>query len=134
MTAYGCKEQFVNSIRQRIKRQTMRNFRAEPSRHARPGELIQLYARMRRPDCYKIIPDPVCMSVEPVRLNLAARSVIIGPRKGARRLHRLGDVNDFAQADGFDDWRSLCAWFQKTHGITDSWSGVLICWRDAPPA
>ena len=59
MVAYSFKARFVPLIREGLKTQTIR---AQRSRHARPGELIQLFSGMRTHLCEKIVPDPVCIA------------------------------------------------------------------------
>lgn len=34
-----------------------------------------------------------------------------------------------ARNDGFPDWRTMKAWFEKTHGLATAFEGTLIGWK-----
>ncbi|MBN9568748.1 MAG: hypothetical protein J0H79_14200 [Alphaproteobacteria bacterium] len=124
MVAYSFKRQFVQPIRALNKRQTMRN---ERKRHARPGEILQLYTGMRTKHC-RLIGTATCTAVLPVRLDFVKARVEIGPKLRTDRL------DEFAREDGFDTWPDLCAFWAREHSAIAQWSGVLICWTDFIPA
>ncbi len=60
---------FGTPIREGWKTQTIRA--AGKRRHARPGELIQLYCGLRTPACRKIVPDVRCTDVMAVEITFA---------------------------------------------------------------
>lgn len=114
-----------------IKRQTIR---ADRQRHARPGELLQIYCGMRTKQCRKIIADPVCVAVEPLRMAVAGNCFV----------HLLGrdqffhvprQLDDFARLDGFLHWADLQAFWHTAHPESADpetrFTGVLIYWDPA---
>ncbi|WP_288582001.1 hypothetical protein [uncultured Methylobacterium sp.] len=123
MVAYNFHPQFVPCIRARNKRQTIRAERAGRSRHARPGEAMQLYQGMRTKRC-RLIAAPLCEAVWPVQLDLDAGSVIL-PHA---RLVTAADLDDFAWSDGFCDWAALVMFWRDQHPGVLVFSGVLIRW------
>ncbi|MFO0729377.1 MAG: MT-A70 family methyltransferase [Nitrospiraceae bacterium] len=113
MVAYSFKSRFLPPIARGLKRQTIR---APRSRHARPGERLQLYAGMRTRHCYKIIPDPVCLEVCDIELHVGAAiidDIGLVARIG-RPQARLTDVPNVIIAPGRehsrkpDDMRAIC--------------------------
>jgi hypothetical protein len=116
MVAYSFKARFADAVETRRKRQTIR---AEwKSRHARPGEYLQLYTGMRTKHCRKLVdPDPVCLSVQPVVMNTWGVRIDGEP---------VGELGGFAAADGFADWPEMRDWFAETHGFP--FTGWLISW------
>lgn len=124
MVAYSFKPRFAPKIRSLIKPHTIRAPRTKPrSRHARIGEALQLYTGMRTNQCAKI-GDAICARVEPV---------LIMPRKGVaianETLHGR-ELDDFARADGFDDFADMSAFWEAEHPEAAVFHGVLIGWRD----
>lgn len=114
-----------------IKRQTIR---ADRKRHARPGELLQLYQGMRTTHCHKIIADPVCVAVEPVRMALAGMCYV--HLLGRDQLfHVPRQLDDFARRDGFLHWADLQAFWHAAHPESSDpearFTGVLISWKPA---
>lgn len=99
MVAYSFKKCFVPPIEQRLKRQTVRGDR---KRHARPDESIQLYYAMRTKQCRKIIPDPVCLGVSPIEIEVRDSFAPIS-MIAVNECELVGDrLMEFAIADGFD--------------------------------
>ena len=43
----------------------------------------------------------------------------------------LGNIDEFAQADGFRDAAEMCEWFDAVHGLP--FSGWLIRWKPLHP-
>ena len=121
MVAYSFKRQFVDRIRSGLghyehidgmipapKRQTIRAIGKR--RHARPGEMLQLYHGMRSRDCFKIGEAP-CASVDDIRLFIHGEKVQIGDQtwRGAKML------DAFARDDGFDDWTEMRTFWLEEH-------------------
>ena len=117
MVAYNFKKQFAPKVRDGSKCQTVRGQR---DRHARPGEPIQLYTGQRTKHCEKLIPDPLCLSVEEIVIN-SDLIVISGCALPANR------QEEFAIADGFDSYAEFIAFFKEIHGLP--FEGVLIKWE-----
>jgi hypothetical protein len=132
MVAYSFKRQFVEPIRiglglpplvlppARPKRQTIR---ADRRRHARPGEWVQLYTAMRTKAC-EHIGNGMCIAVTRVHLQLDLGIVSVEHHPAMRN----GDLDAFAQADGFDDWPAMRAFWKAEHGVP-TFEGVIIYWR-----
>lgn len=125
MVAYSFRKQFDEPILSWAKRQTIRGHR---KRHARPGEAVQLYVGMRTKYCRKLIsPDPVCTSVETIRMDIPASGV------GSFRIGEGGEsllTDEFAIADGFADAGEMTDFWRKEHGV-GPFEGVLIRWEQA---
>lgn len=136
MVAYSFQRRFAEPIATGhpatgiVKRQTIR---APRRRHARPGELLQLYQGMRTKSCRKIIADQVCTSVRPVRLWIARGYVRFEDSGEAFGI--TGMLDDFARQDGFLHWADLQAFWQAAHPQAAdskmSFEGVLIRWEPA---
>lgn len=104
MVALNFKAQFAPLIRERIKRQTIRQ-----TRRCKVGDRIQLYTGMRTRSCEKLVADdPVCTLVD----YCALRPEYI--TFGNADLHPGADA--FARADGFADYAAMLAWFTETYG------------------
>lgn len=119
MVAYNFQSRFIPAIRSGLKRHTIRAERGGRSRHARPGELVQLYQGLRTKSA-RLIAEPVCEEVWPVSLELAGR-VTVG-------IETQRDLDAFAVADGFRDWDDLAAFWRKQHPGVVVFSGVIIRW------
>lgn len=123
MVAYSFKRRFVEPIRAGRKAQTIR---ADRKRHARAGELLQLYTGMRTVQC-GLIGLARCSSVEPVRII---------PGSGGGVVLREGlltgpiGLNAFAAADGFANWSEFSDFWDLNHPGVGVFMGVLIKWID----
>jgi len=142
MVAYSFKKQFGAPILAGTKSQTIRAERAGRSRHARPGELVQLYTGMRTRQC-RLLGEVRCLEVVPVRLSLA----IQGPAELIRigdRFIRPDSFDAFAQQDGFADMADMARFWWAEHPPgsgeefedpdTLNFEGVLIRWQPLVPA
>jgi hypothetical protein len=142
MVAYGFKKQFIEPIfwgldgmrgvcqLRRPKCQTIRA--VGKRRHARPGEIIQLYTAMRTKQCRKL-GDARCVSVEGVLLKWSEWPSFctfdIGPdgrRVGSIR--DIGDMEEFARSDGFPDFAAMRKFWADEHG-PETFEGYLIKWE-----
>lgn len=133
MVAYSFKRQFIDPIKRGTKRQTIR---ADRKRHARPDEPVQLYYALRTKHAVKLLdPDPVCVSVQKVLLDFRGQEVTVEDYLSPTAVvHRgQGDLDAFARADGFTDWKAMQAFWQEGHEGNEllAWDGVLIKWRPA---
>ena len=118
MVAYNFKKQFAPAITNGTKLQTIRAPRS--TRHARPGELIQLYTGMRTKTCRKLLPDPQCKAVLPVEIT-AEGVTLDGVQLQGRTLEL------FAKDDGFESIDAFLEFFQPRFPC-EGYS--LIAWGD----
>lgn len=132
MVAYSFQKQFAEPIIAGTKRQTIRAPRLGKTRHARPGDALQLYTGMRTKQCRKI-GDAVCEGAHRFLLNIrdghCAWSMPGGTRSAGPHM-----MDDFARSDGFADWSDMKAFFAEHHPGVDMFEGILITWRDFTPA
>lgn len=128
MVAYSFQRRFATPIKLGLKTQTIRGPR---NRHARPGELIQLYTGLRTKAAAKICSDTRCVRVDPIHLRF---SPALG---GAPVLlsavdidgFRVSDLDHFARLDGFKGRRDMSAFWVQQHGPMAEFRGVLIIWE-----
>ena len=139
MVAYSFKASFAPPIATGTKRQTIRLPR---KRHARPGEPVQLFTGMRTRHCRKIIPDPVCVGLDEVRLDLRAADTLdpssfrealsvngIPVLDEAADAYALGD--GFAGVSSVRPFAHMVRWWLFTHGPV-LFDGVAIRWEPRP--
>lgn len=143
MVAYSFQQQFVAPILlglgradeiegprpSRAKRQTIRAIGRR--RHARPGDMLQLYTGMRTRSC-KSIGVAKCTQV--LRIKIAANAadgagyVEIDGEKPivGRRL-----LDEFARSDGFSNWTAMCAFWRERHKEKrlGPFVGLIIRWE-----
>ncbi len=134
MVAYSFNKRFAEPIASGhpatgiVKRQTIR---APRKRHARPGEMLQLYQGMRTKHCRRIIADQICTAVRPVRLWIARGYVRFEDTREAFGISAM--LDDFARADGFLHWADLQAFWQAEHEQAAdpemAFEGILISWE-----
>jgi hypothetical protein len=117
MVAYSFQRQFRGPILARTKQQTIRA--TGKRRHARAGDGLQLYIGMRTKHC-ALVGRAICLSTEPVTLEIAV-GIISLPEQG-RRIIFVDGLNEFAVADGFQDWPDMAAFWRKHH------PGIDTCW------
>ena len=124
MVAYNFQERFVSGIEDGSKRQTIRRDRPVFGRHARPGEGLQLYTKMRTGRCRLIRDDVVCTEVKPCHITFAPYGVITNITVGGFRVRFL---REFASGDGFDSLADMSRFFVDAYG-SGPFEGVLIEW------
>lgn len=124
MVAYSFNPRFIEPIRQGIKSQTIRAHGHR--RHARPGELLQLYSGMRTVHCQRILPDVPCLTVMQVDIVLDDGVITRVATDGVPVI----DLDAFALRDGFADREDMSAFWRAHHAGVDTvgFSGVLIEW------
>ena len=123
MAAYNFQKRFVGPIKAGTKTQTIR--RIGKRRHARPGEMIQLYTGMRTKSCKKIVPDVVCLKVSEIEIRINAAGFHEIQINGRPLLKH--EWRRFAKRDGFDSVADFHLCFKTMHGI-GTFRGVLIQW------
>jgi hypothetical protein len=126
MVAYSFNPRFVDPILNGAKTQTIRLIGNK--RHARPGELIQLYTGMRTRQCRKICDDVRCVSDHQIHIDFGQEGQIEGIKVG---ILRIIDFDAFAAMDGFADAADMAAFWKATHGASQRFSGALIRWKRA---
>lgn len=136
MVAYSFHPMFSEPVATLVKRQTVRGNR---KRHARPGELIQLYTGMRTRQCRKLLtPDPVCLDVRHIEIVIDAGWPFLLSSIAIEGVPlSLGEMEAFAWDDGFrassDGEAALFQmgqfWLSK-HGV-GTFEGVVIRWEPA---
>ena len=125
MVAYNFQTQFVAPIQAGAKRQTIR--RRGMRRHARRGDLLQLYTGQRTKHCRKILDaDPKCVDVYLVTILVTEDTITDVFVDG----HRVGSLEQFARRDGFPDLAAMHEFWMRSHDV-GPFSGVLIEWRAA---
>lgn len=129
MVAYSFKKQFADPIRFGMKTQTIRSKR---TRHARPGEVLQLFTGMRTAHCLKICEDVRCTEVTEIEITFDAEGEIESIWSDGAV---MPDVDAFAVLDGFTDASEMAAFWRKENGTAPNsvFRGVLIEWA-APRA
>ncbi len=150
MVAYSFKKQFSWPIKIGLgsakpdsfgaplpKRQTIRALGKR--RHARAGEMLQLYTGMRTKQCQSIgiakctqVRDIVITFKKPGMIAIGGTEMPDGEHQ--KQAHYAGGgLNDFARKDGFRDWADMVEFWRKTHGTKKgglrTFVGVLIEWE-----
>ncbi|MBP9184274.1 MAG: hypothetical protein KBF78_14155 [Fuscovulum sp.] len=126
MVAYSFNPRFEVPIREGWKTQTIRAVGRR--RHARPGEMIQLYCGLRTATCRKIVPDVRC--TDAMRLDIffgASGGIDVIRTDGVR----VRDMDAFAVRDGFTDLEDMEAFWKAHHrgALMSGFRGVLIEWH-----
>lgn len=124
MVAYSFQQRFEAPILSGRKRGTIRN--VGKRRHVNAGEEIHLYVGMRTRHC-RLIARATCEAVFPIRLTFSTPEVWIGSEVHGKS---IGDLDGFAQGDGFDHWDDMAAFWRKTHHCLNlpPWTGLWILW------
>lgn len=136
MVAYSFKKQFAPLILAGTKAQTIRGDR---KRHARPGELLQLFTGMRTRECRRL-GEALCTAVERVLIVLPHRRqpprIVVNTLEGefVRGATWGVSLDEFAQQDGFRDFDAMIAFWRENHPGQDEFSGILIRWQPLTPA
>ncbi len=131
MVAYNFQQRFEAQIRDCLKMQTIRAKGAR--RHARVGDLIQLYTGMRTAGCRKIRPDVRCLSADDITLWFDVDGMIERITVADELVADLGETGKlraFAKSDGFESTADMSAFWQAQHGPLTfaQFRGVLIRW------
>lgn len=142
MVAYNFKERFIAPITKglgrefiegwgspipvrsdiRPKRQTIRAIGKR--RHARPGEILQLYYGMRTKQC-RSIGVARCTRVTPIRIMFD--DIVFWIYVDDIQVRREVS-DDFARKDGFADVRDMQKFWLAEHKNGGKFTGVLIEW------
>lgn len=125
MVAYGFKSFLVDPIERGDKIHTLRLPRKNPhpkrahvGGHAMPGEEVQLYTRMRQPDC-RLIGRSVCVRTIRATIEVVHSWVDLYETQGKkpRRLNCQDgshlELDPFARSDGFESWKAFWDYWSK---------------------
>jgi hypothetical protein len=124
MVAYSFNKRFVLPIENRTKTHTIRAYRKGNSRHARPGETLQLYTALRTRHT-RLIGLAECLDIYDIEIHLGGS--VTFPDTGLKGY--CGDRLDlFAQLDGFENWRDFYDFWRREHRKVSKFNGVLIEW------
>lgn len=118
MVAYSFKKRFADAVESGAKSQTIR---APRKRHARPGELVQLYTGMRTKQCRRLGYD-VCKDVLAIDLDFSSDTITL---EDSSVIKRRSQLDELAQRDGFADWDEMKSFWPNA----TFFSGVLIMWE-----
>lgn len=129
MVAYSFQKRFAPPILAGAKRQTIRG---ERLRHARPGEVLQLYTGMRTKYC-RLIGTALCHLESSISIQFAASQVDYDFGRGVTTVYP-GGLDAFAQGDGFADWEDMRAFWAKHHPGLEVFTGRLIRWTEFRPS
>ena len=120
MVALNFKAQFAGPVERREKRQTVRS-----KARCRAGDKIQLYTGMRTKSCRKLVAeDATCKDVTYIAVRPRNQGgLTLGDTSRFPR-----DIDEFARADGFDNYDEMHAFFAKQYG-TEYYTGYVIRWH-----
>ena len=122
MTALGFKGQFVEKVRSREKKQSIR----KSAHNHKVGRPIQLYENFRSKYARKIIiDDPICTSIEPIVID-ATFGIFLG-EFGDRDILTAHQEIQLAKADGFESYAAFILFFLGTQR-GNPFYGHLIKW------
>lgn len=122
MTAYNFMDWIAPKVLDGSKLHTVRA--NGKRRHAKAGDLLQLYTGMRTKNC-RLLKEVECVGAWPVHLPCSAKyGPMIWSING--RPMDTDTMFDFAVGDGFADVFDMTEWVLKTHG--QDFHGTLIAW------
>ena len=132
MVAYSFQKRFIEPILAGLgegveaypKTQTIRNVGRR--RHARVGEVVQLYTGMRTRQCRKL-GVARCRAVLPVRLYLGPSS--LGVDLDGRYFCGETETQEFARSDGFANVEEMLRFWLVAHPGVREFGGFLIQWE-----
>lgn len=129
MPALNFKKQFAEDVELGVKKQTIRAPRKDGRPHCRVGDTIKLYTGMRTKQC-RLLGEAVVIRMERIRID-DIEMFINGHRLPSQIYNRDQPEptdNEFAQADGFEDFMSMADWFRDVHGLP--FEGTAIYWDE----
>lgn len=120
MVAYNFQAQFAGAVERGEKNQTIRS--AGKRRHARPGDVLQLYTGQRTKAC-RLLKVALCRNTWDIEIYPDGRVYLDGDL-----IEDADQVQELAQNDGFGDIPEFLWFFCPGD---DPFKGVLISWEDA---
>jgi hypothetical protein len=125
MVAYSFDKRFVGPIATATKRQTIRGDR---KRHARPGEVVQLYTAMRTRYC-RPIGTARCVNVGRITLDFTVPRVSYDLGSG-KMIIFAPRLDAFARSDGFENWAEMRAFWAARYPGLSVFEGWIIQWAE----
>lgn len=120
MVAFNFSPEHAPKVESGDKNQTIRR-----KRRGKVGDRCQLYSGQRTKTCRKLrADDPPLLAV--TYCAIRPDYLTLGDTRVAPR-----DVDDFARADGFKDYKDMVAWFQAKYR-RPSFIGYLHVWARKP--
>jgi hypothetical protein len=140
MVAYSFQRRFVAPICLGLGRHVPAGFnhattaklhtiRAPRKRHARPGEMLQLYYAQRTKHCLSI-GVARCTEVKPIEIFVVPSGLVGFVEIDGHRLADRAALDAFARSDGFEDWNDMLEFWRDQHAVV-SFKGVIIHWEAA---
>lgn len=127
MPLLGFRPRFGPAILDGVKRQTIRAPRKDARPHAREGDTLHLYTGLRTKNARKL-GTATCLGVDEVYMNFQRNAVTVTTDLGVRPILSFDALDDFAKADGLEDWADMKATFAALHGDGVEFRGALIRW------
>lgn len=118
MVAFNFSPEFAEDVASGKKLQTIRQ-----TKRAKVGDKLQLYTGQRTKAC-RLLRESICEMVDYVGIRPDGLTV------GNTEMH-LRNIDDFARADGFRDFRHMVMWFEKKYG-SPYFTGCVYRWAAAP--
>ena len=103
MVAFNFSPEFADAVASGAKRQTIRK-----KKRAKCGDRVQLYTGQRTKACRKL-GEGTCDLVDYVGIRPDGLTL------GDKAKHP-GNIDDFARADGFENFEAMVAWFTRKYG------------------
>ena len=118
------KPQFAGLVKAGTKIQTVRPV---PKRMPKPGDKISLREWTDKPYRSK---QRVLIDSHITRVDTFSLDTFPSIRINDIRLKTRREADEFARADGFEDYPALLEWFRSTHGLP--FDGIVIHWHYHP--
>lgn len=137
MVSYSFKTRFADPILHGLgvpagprriypKRQTVRAIGKK--RHARPGELVQLYTGLRTKHAKKL-GEAVCTRTAPIKIVFEGHHIkYVDVYINGKLLTEVA-TRTFAQDDGFLSIDDFVMFWEHNHGIEKPFEGIIIYWE-----
>jgi len=134
MPAFNFKSQFASLVKSGEKTQTIHKDRKDGRAPAVVGDLIHLYIGQRTKECRKLAHG-LCTGVYNVEMDYGLAGVPSIWIDGRLLFHANPETdniavlndNQFAKADGFQNFMEMWIWFKDHHGLP--FHGKLITWK-----
>lgn len=124
MVMFSFKGRFIEPIRLKTKRQTIRTPR---KRNARPGDRLQLYTGARMSPVK--LGEADCLDAGSILLHLDHDRVSIAwAQAGTAHILTGIGLDAFAVEDGFGDWDDLKDFWRETHDPSGPFEGHIQQW------
>ncbi|MEM1370595.1 MAG: hypothetical protein AAGG72_00045 [Pseudomonadota bacterium] len=128
MPALNFQAQFADDVADGTKQQSIRAPRRDGRVHCKVGDTLKLYTGMRTKSC-RLLGEGRVTGVRDVRIE-GVEMWLNGLRLPTHIYSRdqlEPTDNEFAQADGFEDFMDMRDWFSEHHGLP--FEGVCIEWE-----